>query len=341
MSGVIDRAPGASRAGSTWLAGYAFLCVAGAIAPWFSDFLWFCELPVHFPMQLAAAAGAGLLAAAWRRSWALALVLAIAAAIPLSRLAPQLLPLAAAQAAHASGPSLRVAAVNLNRGNRDWLRVIAELRRQRLDVIGFSEYTPSAEAGLAALGEEFPHSLREPRADAFGVALYSRLPLTDAGRITLAPEPVPALRADVETGLGPVRVYAVHLRPPVSASYARARIAQSRGLAADAAAAPHPVVLLGDFNDTPFSRSFRALLRDGGLRVAADGHGLMATWPAGLPILGVPIDHCLHSPELEVRRVWRGGDIGSDHLPLLAELAFGEGVATARAGGSVLQQEAP
>jgi endonuclease/exonuclease/phosphatase (EEP) superfamily protein YafD len=37
-------------------------------------------------------------------------------------------------------------------------------------------------------------------------------------------------------------------------------------------------------------------------------------------MLGIPLDHCLVSPELAVVDRRRGPHVGSDHLPLLIEI---------------------
>ena len=55
--------------------------------------------------------------------------------------------------------------------------------------------------------------------------------------------------------------------------------AQMAGIAGD-----HPLILMGDFNTTPWSLAFRRLIRQTGLRNAAAGFGYLATWPVNRPI---------------------------------------------------------
>lgn len=83
-----------------------------------------------------------------------------------------------------------------------------------------------------------------------------------------------------------------------------------------------PIVLLGDLNTSPWSFFFRRLLEQSGLRDSAKGYGVQPTWPSFFRPARIPIDHCLHSPDMVVtdRRV--GEAFGSDHLPLIVELAF-------------------
>jgi endonuclease/exonuclease/phosphatase family metal-dependent hydrolase len=83
-----------------------------------------------------------------------------------------------------------------------------------------------------------------------------------------------------------------------------------------------PAVLLGDFNATPFSATYRLLcsvLRD----AQADcGKAPTATFPSGFPLLR--IDHVFLAGEIKVVSVESPYDararVASDHLPLVVEL---------------------
>lgn len=79
-----------------------------------------------------------------------------------------------------------------------------------------------------------------------------------------------------------------------------------------------PSLICGDFNmpiDSPMMGSLRRQYRDA-FRESGWGYGY--TRPARWPFIG--IDHILVSPEWDVRHCWVGPDVGSDHLPVLAEL---------------------
>jgi endonuclease/exonuclease/phosphatase (EEP) superfamily protein YafD len=81
-----------------------------------------------------------------------------------------------------------------------------------------------------------------------------------------------------------------------------------------------PFLVGGDFN-MPADSSTMAALRDF-LRFAFDevGWGFGYTKPTRLP--WIRIDHILSGPEWSFTRCWVGPDLGSDHLPLLAEVTL-------------------
>ena len=85
-----------------------------------------------------------------------------------------------------------------------------------------------------------------------------------------------------------------------------------------------PPILAGDFNmpvdSTIYRRywaEFRNAFSDAGL-----GFGY-TEWPQMRGrLFGVRIDHVLTGPGWRCRRCWVGPDVGSDHLPLLADLSL-------------------
>lgn len=78
------------------------------------------------------------------------------------------------------------------------------------------------------------------------------------------------------------------------------------------------LVILGDFNATPWSKRFHALLLDGKLIDSRQNRGLFNSWaPEPLPLwLGLPIDHAVHSEDVYTRARSVGPNVGSDHRPI-------------------------
>jgi endonuclease/exonuclease/phosphatase family metal-dependent hydrolase len=84
---------------------------------------------------------------------------------------------------------------------------------------------------------------------------------------------------------------------------------------------PHPVIITGDFNDTPVSYTYRRL-RGQGLDDAfvGSGRGIGNTYVARLPLFR--IDFILHSKELESFYYDSPRIELSDHYPLKCEFSF-------------------
>jgi endonuclease/exonuclease/phosphatase (EEP) superfamily protein YafD len=85
-------------------------------------------------------------------------------------------------------------------------------------------------------------------------------------------------------------------------------------------------IVAGDFNMPVDSAIFRGSWSDYADAFSTAGFGLGYTkWtPIGGCSYGVRIDHILTNDSMAVQRCWVGPDVGSDHLPLLADVRFVE-----------------
>jgi len=287
---------------------------------------WYFELFTSFTIVYFATAVAVFLSLALlrdRRGAAVALALALFHAW---MMLPYLSFGAAAGAAQDG--AVRVMLANVLTVNRDFEAFSAEVRKQDPDILCVQEVDAAWQQVLEGLHETYPHQHFEARSDNFGIALLSRLPLAEVEIIELGGVTVPAITAKVETAAGTLRLLTLHTLPPMLKHMAASRNRQLVEAAKIAKERSGPFALVGDLNVTPWSPHFQDLLRDGGLKEARLGQGVMPTWPVDgwLPAL-VPIDHILVSPGITVTQMARGGHTGSDHLPGVADLRFsGHGV---------------
>jgi len=206
--------------------------------------------------------------------------------------------------------------------NTRYQDVVDYVQSMRPDILALEEVSETWLTGLAPLRDEYPYRVERPLFDNHGIALYSRIPLEDTLVTELADSGISEIEATVHIGNKTVRVYCIHTVPPRTQAYALARNRMFVALAERVNQWNGPCVVLGDFNNTLWSPHYRQLERDGKLRNARQGFGILSTWPANLAPLMVPLDHILHSADIAVTRCEVGADIGSDHRPLFAELVI-------------------
>jgi endonuclease/exonuclease/phosphatase (EEP) superfamily protein YafD len=285
---------------------------------------WLLELLTHFRLQLALGSTVLLVCALARRRLVTVALAAIAAAANAAPLMPYML--AGPASAEASAGSLRIMAANVHYRNSGYAALLEEVRRQDPDVLGLMEVDQAWLDGLSALDAKYRWQVLEPQEGPYGLALYSRLPFrllpespyTEDGLQT-------AIALELAVGESPVTLVLTHVRPPTSPGKAALRNAQFAGLARRLAEDPNEAkVLLGDLNTTPWSPYYRQLASATDMHNAALGRGYKPTWPAGFSLLKIPIDHCLVSDALRVGSFQTGTDVGSDHLPIIVDLAFRE-----------------
>jgi endonuclease/exonuclease/phosphatase (EEP) superfamily protein YafD len=314
----------AERAGhrrwDVWTIVSLFAAPAGlaTLAGFFGRLWWRFELACHFRVQyfvVLFVTALALLAGKRRRRAAAAGVLAL---VNLGLIVPLYF---GGGNPHAGATTLRAVNLNLHTRNRRFEDVRRFLRETAPDFFVLEEVNANWLHELEPLKRDYPHIRARPREDNFGIALFSRIPFESAEIVTIGKAGVPSVVARIDVDGQSLTVVGIHPLPPAGGNGAAYRNEQMVAVADYVAKQPGPVLLLGDLNMTSWSPYFGDFLRASGLRDSRRGFGVQPTWPAGSPLLRIPIDHCLVSPQFSIldRRI--GPDVGSDHLPVIVELA--------------------
>jgi endonuclease/exonuclease/phosphatase (EEP) superfamily protein YafD len=229
-----------------------------------------------------------------------------------------------------SNTKVRIALANVYEKNKNYAAMRSLIQTEQPDVAVFLEATPIWQTELQPLKASFPYFFQTT-----GIAIYSRLPLENvttfgpltkpsvASRLTIAHQTIPQTITLIATHPLPPKPDLFDLRTAhlqATEQYVQKIRQQSRS----------PIVLVGDLNTTMWSPYYKQLIQRTSLRNARQGFGLLPTWtPKGLAHalptvlafpLSIPIDHCLISPEIQVRRIHTGAPVGSDHLSLITDL---------------------
>jgi endonuclease/exonuclease/phosphatase (EEP) superfamily protein YafD len=303
---------------SVALAVSAAVTIFATLAALGGEWWWGFELLTHFRMQYLGVQALlfALLLLQRRFRWCFALgSCAVLNGLPLV----PYLPLGAAIASEAEA-TVTLMTVNVEAGNRHHERLLDIVAEEAPDVLLVVEFTHAWQEKLRPLFRMYPHRVLLPEPSAWGIALLSRYPLGPFEAFDL--ESTSAVDAHVQSPFGTFRLIGVHLKSPTSRAAANERNRQLRALAELRQSASEPLAIVGDFNITPYSPIFADWLIETGLRDARSGTGVGISWPTFLPILGIPIDHCVVSPELKVADFKRLPRFGSDHYPVLVELTL-------------------
>jgi endonuclease/exonuclease/phosphatase (EEP) superfamily protein YafD len=197
-------------------------------------------------------------------------------------------------------------------------RLIDELQP---DVIGLIEVNSEWLRKLDYLRSAYAFHFEVPDETSFGLALYSKLPLSNARILNLGESGTSAIEATMETPDGEIKLILAHPMSPLDAVHVQRRNAQLRALGRYVSEQNRPVVLAGDLNSTMWNRHYREFAEVGSLHNARARHGVGPTWPA-VPLLGVPIDHVLATAPVQFRNFRVLDDVGSDHLPVSVEFSL-------------------
>jgi endonuclease/exonuclease/phosphatase (EEP) superfamily protein YafD len=217
------------------------------------------------------------------------------------------------------------------------------LKTSGADVIGLNELTPSSkQAVLAALGTTYPYSVDCVAPDVVcDVMLLSRLPIENGFAGNAGAKFAYVARGDIEWQGRTVGIVATHpilpfiredwpamqaLLPPNDPSPRLPgapvlwQTMQMAAIAQYAQSLPPERIIMGDFNSVAWGKAQAAFRAATGL----DNLGHFApTWTLQLPfVFRTQIDHVFTGGDPVVTRFAAGPDVGSDHLPVTAEIAL-------------------
>lgn len=287
-----------------------------------SAFDYVLEVPLHFPWQALLLVVVLALYLSLQRLWRWALPLIVPAGVLVAVIL-------VAQNSSVGVPAtestrfFRVASLNVHRLGGDGDAIMAALSAVDADVVVLIEVNEHwRQRGDSVLGPKYSHRVAQPREDNFGMAVYSRYELLDVQVRSFLADGPPSVLATVNHPDGFVRLIATHPVPPPTPSYWLNRTQQIQLVAEAAGDSALPVIVIGDFNLSPWTPVYRQFVRRSGLRNAAAAYGFPSTWGHAALVFQTPIDHCFISPHIRVGGFRTFLAPGSDHRGIAADLSL-------------------
>ena len=224
--------------------------------------------------------------------------------------------------------------------------ILAEMKRQKVDVVCFQEYSDFSgdKKNSDSYREYFPHMAVGEN----DMVIYSRYPITQTKNINFEMTNNSAMWAEINFNGTQYRVYNVHLETTGINSMLRragklqaqgidvqgnrlldaiygnytigmiARSGQANMLAMDMRESEVPVIVCGDFNDVPYSYVYNTMLGDKIDGFKECGTGFMYTYRGNKK---VRIDYIFHDKEMEGISYYKKELSYSDHYPVFMRIA--------------------
>ena len=322
---------------------YGFLCIAigtTVLALFTSRYGWsfYLERLSHFQVQYFGVVMLLAVITFFLGNFRSCLIILFCSAILSAQILPWYVPLT--YPAHR--PSrYRVLVSNVNRGQFDAVPTLSVIKTERPDLALLIEVHRDTAKKIKVLTKTLPYTMQTPAEADFHTMLFSKYPLS-APQIKQFgnSDNKESLVATVRVNGQPLSVIATHPASPTSNRMFTARNTLLTDIAEYIGTQTTPILMLGDLNTTMWSPYYRRFIRQTALKNTRKGFGLNPTWPRitsrfDLPpwtrILfapfQIPLDHCLVSPTIKVAGMHVGADTGSDHAPIVVNLAIETAVA--------------
>ncbi len=257
---------------------------------------------------------------ALRAALAAALAYQAAKMVPYTRLYPRQVPDAGDVPDECC---IRLFMANVLQDNRRADLVLQAVRDADPDVVCLVETDAWWTSALQPLVADYPHVMKHPLSNDYGMFLCSRLPITSSEVRFVVSEDVPSIRAVVQLRSGDeVVVYAVHPPPPLPESPSYGRDAELVLTGRQIADEGKPAVVIGDLNDVAWSYTAKLFQRISHMVDPRIGRGMFSTFHSEHPLARYPLDHVFHSRDFTLKELRVLSYTGSDHFPIVAELAY-------------------
>ena len=228
----------------------------------------------------------------------------------------------------------------------DWIKkddvkqeIIEYINKESINILCLQEFYAPEE--LPKLNYLHSHIGLQSKRESWRMATYSNFPIFKKGTVSISGEKTNnvCIFSDIAISGDSIRVYNVHLasnwfekedyefldRPSVGGAesiierlktsfFKRAK--QVKAIKAHMNTSPYPIILCGDFNDTPISFSYKQLSKGLNDSFTNSGTGLGQTYNGKFPTLR--IDYILHSPEFKNNSFKTIKVNLSDHYPIVS-----------------------
>tara|TARA_R110002049_G_scaffold90303_4_gene226518 strand:- start:3529 stop:4605 length:1077 start_codon:yes stop_codon:yes gene_type:complete len=222
--------------------------------------------------------------------------------------------------------TLKVLTANLLQENKKYESFIDEVKSVDADILLLTEVNNSWQEQLSKeLEVNYGHKVEYPLDNTYGMSLYSKYPLAYSEVKFLVSDSIPSIHTKIKiSNVLTIQLYGIHPTPPMPQENPKStdRDSELMQIALLSRNRPHPVIVLGDFNDVAWSQTSKLFHNVSELLDARIGRGLFSTFSAKSWILRWPLDHIFISEEFRVKTLKSGNDISSDHFPFYTELTF-------------------
>jgi endonuclease/exonuclease/phosphatase (EEP) superfamily protein YafD len=212
---------------------------------------------------------------------------------------------------------LRVLTFNIEVENKRYADVADFIAASGADIVCIQEIDNAvAEQLFHGVGKLYPHMFQRGRNKEVGLALFSKHSCVDVGhfeRTDHAPAVIWAYIWHQEISYEFIGVYLAYpLHPRVQARHIK-------WLVKYVCSRSRPLIVIGDFNLTPFSAKLTKFAYATGLKRHAT---VLASWPAHKFWPAFLIDHVFSTRDFSSVKTTVGPYLGSDHRPIIADIGI-------------------
>jgi endonuclease/exonuclease/phosphatase (EEP) superfamily protein YafD len=220
---------------------------------------------------------------------------------------------------------IKIFTANVLQDNEAFDRLLAQIKEKDPDVIFLVETDAKWEHAMRVLEKEYPHVLKQPISNTYGLLFYSRLSLQEPEIRFLVEDEVPSVRTKVELPSGQlVQLFGLHPKPPVPGESlsSTAKDKELMKVAFEVEKIKEPCIVMGDLNDVAWSYVTELFRKVSGLLDPRRGRGFYSTFSANHWWMRFPLDYIFCSSQFGLVYMCKMPHNGSDHFAMFIHLQY-------------------
>ncbi len=222
--------------------------------------------------------------------------------------------------------SISILTANVHQDNEDMDKIINAINDSDADFMIFTEANKRWQKAISNnISKDYRYKLEYPLDNTYGMLLYSKFQIIDPSVEFLVKSDIPSIHTKVITREGDtIQVHSIHPTPPMPNHNPMStnRDAEMMKVAKRVMDTKLPTIVLGDFNDVPWSETtklFKLVSKTLDPRI---GRGLYSTYNAQKFLLRWPLDHMFCTKEFRLKAFKTYNETSSDHFPIYGEFTL-------------------
>jgi endonuclease/exonuclease/phosphatase (EEP) superfamily protein YafD len=260
--------------------------------------------------------------------WILMVLLVFSLFIQVKRIFPYTY-IAPKQVIRAQDPSqencISLLVSNVLTPNRNSDKLLALIKEKQPDIVITLESDSWWEEQLSEIEKDYPHCVKVPQDNLYGMHLYSKLELVESKVKYLISDEIPSIHNIVRLRNGEeIKLYSLHPKPPspTESDTSEERDAELLMVGRHIEEHDETAIVAGDLNDVAWSYTTELFQKISGLLDPRKGRGFYNTYNAKYPIFRWALDHVFHSDDFTLVALERLPSIESDHFPMFVTLCL-------------------
>ena len=225
----------------------------------------------------------------------------------------------------ADATQIKIMVSNVLTPNDNTAALLQRVQDNQPDILITLETDKKWERALSLIETDYPHNVKVPLDNLYGMHLYSKFELIDPEVKYLIVDDIPSIHTQLRLNAQTVIwLHCLHPMPPspTEADKSTTRDAELLLVGKHIKDNQQTAILAGDLNDVAWSKTTRMFQRISELLDPRIGRQFINTFHVKYPFLRWALDHIFHSPCFTLVDIERLETIGSDHFPVLTTLQY-------------------